>query len=88
EEGDTKEKVDGFRQFLKEKNYKNGHVTIDTSDWYVDSRLVKRLKQNPAADVSDLALFFSLAGPNGIKKGEINCTINFPRRWRISESNR
>ncbi|MBA4145070.1 MAG: polysaccharide deacetylase, partial [Cytophaga sp.] len=32
-EGDTKEKVDGFRQFLKEKKYKNGHVTIDASDW-------------------------------------------------------
>jgi peptidoglycan/xylan/chitin deacetylase (PgdA/CDA1 family) len=51
-EGDTPEKVNGFRQFLKEHQYKNGHVTIDASDWYIDSRLVKRLKENPQADIS------------------------------------
>jgi len=41
-EGNTEEKVNGFRQFLKEKGYKIGHVTIDASDWYIDGRLVKR----------------------------------------------
>ncbi|QHT71647.1 polysaccharide deacetylase family protein [Rhodocytophaga rosea] len=51
-EGNTIEKVSGFRQFLKQKGYKNGHVTIDASDWYIDSRLVKRLKENPKADIS------------------------------------
>lgn len=51
-EGNSRDKVDGFRQFLKEKGYKNGHVTIDASDWYIDSRLVKRLKENPTADIS------------------------------------
>jgi peptidoglycan/xylan/chitin deacetylase (PgdA/CDA1 family) len=51
-EGNTKEKVSGFREFLKQKGYKNGHVTIDASDWYIDKRLVKRLKQNPKADLS------------------------------------
>jgi peptidoglycan/xylan/chitin deacetylase (PgdA/CDA1 family) len=51
-EGNTVEKVQGFRAFLKQKGYKNGHVTIDASDWYVDSRLVKRLKDDPKADIS------------------------------------
>jgi len=57
-EGDTREKIDGFRQFLKEKGYKNGHVTIDASDWYVDSRLVKRLKENPDADISGFRYYY------------------------------
>lgn len=51
-EGDTKEKVDGFRPFMKQKGYKNGHVSIDASDWYIDSRLVTRLKENPKSDIS------------------------------------
>ncbi|HNP08264.1 MAG TPA: polysaccharide deacetylase family protein [Cyclobacteriaceae bacterium] len=51
-EGNTEEKVNGFRQILKQNEYKNGNVTIDASDWYVDSRLVKRLKENPKADIS------------------------------------
>lgn len=51
-EGNTIEKVNGFRQFLKQKGYRNGHVTIDASDWYIDSRLVKRLRENPKADIS------------------------------------
>lgn len=51
-EGNTVEKVNGFRQFLKQHDYKNGHVTIDASDWYIDSRLVNRLKENPKADIS------------------------------------
>jgi hypothetical protein len=38
-EGNTKEKVELLRALLKRYNYKNGHVTIDASDWYIDSRL-------------------------------------------------
>lgn len=51
-EGNTEDKVNGFRQFLKQNEYKNGNVTIDASDWYIDSRLVKRLQENPEADIS------------------------------------
>lgn len=57
-EGDTKEKVDTFRSFLKNKNYRNGYVTIDASDWYIDSRLVKRLRENPLADINDFREFY------------------------------
>lgn len=51
-EGDTKEKIDGFRAFMQQKGYKNGHVSIDASDWYINNRLVERLKENPKADIS------------------------------------
>lgn len=46
-EGNTIEKRDGFRWFLKQKSYINGHVTIDASDWYIDSRIRVELKNNP-----------------------------------------
>lgn len=50
-EGNTAEKIDGFRNILKEQQYRNGYVTIDASDWYIDSRLRKRLSENPQADL-------------------------------------
>lgn len=51
-EGNSREKIDGFRDFMTQKGYKNGHVSIDASDWYIDSRLIKRLKANPDSDIS------------------------------------
>ena len=57
-EGNTQEKVDSARTFLDEQNYRNGYVTIDASDWYIDSRLVKRLRENPLADISDFREFY------------------------------
>jgi len=51
-EGNTEKKVNAIRKFLKENAYKNGYVTIDASDWYIDSRLLKRLRKDPSADIS------------------------------------
>jgi peptidoglycan/xylan/chitin deacetylase (PgdA/CDA1 family) len=51
-EGNTPEKRDGFRQFLKEHTYRNGYVTIDASDWYVNSRLLAALKKDSTADIA------------------------------------
>lgn len=50
-EGDTVAKRDAIRAFLAEHSYRNGHVTIDASDWYVDQRLTARLQSNPSANV-------------------------------------
>ena len=50
-EGDTAAKRDAIRAFMTQHGYRNGHVTIDASDWYIDQRLTARLKENPAADV-------------------------------------
>lgn len=43
-EGDTSEKRDLVRQFLKEKNLLNGYVTIDTSDWAISEKLKEAVK--------------------------------------------
>ncbi|MES2691781.1 MAG: polysaccharide deacetylase family protein [Bacteroidota bacterium] len=57
-EGNTPEKVAGFREFMKQNNYRHGHVTIDASDWYVDSRLRNYLAANPGADVGAYKTFY------------------------------
>jgi peptidoglycan-N-acetylglucosamine deacetylase len=50
-EGDTAEKRDRFRALLKEHGYRVGHVTLDTSDWYVNERMQQRLQQAPGAEL-------------------------------------
>lgn len=50
-EGNTAEKRDAMRGYLAENGYRNGHVTIDASDWYYDQRLRERLKREPDFDV-------------------------------------
>jgi len=57
-EGNTQEKIDSVRTFFNEQNYRNGYVTIDASDWYIDSRLIKRLRKNPLAEINDFREFY------------------------------
>lgn len=45
--GNTIEKRDSLISFLKQTNYKNGYVTIDASDWFINSELIKFMKNNP-----------------------------------------
>lgn len=51
-EGNTVEKRDGIRAFLRARGYRTGHVTIDASDWYIDERMRARLARNPKADLT------------------------------------
>ncbi len=57
-EGNTPEKVSGFRAFLKQHGYKHGAVTVDASDWYIDSRLRKRLTENPEAAIEGFKKYY------------------------------
>lgn len=50
-EGNTIERRDQMRAFLKKQGYRQGYVTIDASDWYIDERLRARQAQNPQADL-------------------------------------
>ena len=50
-EGNTPEKINGFRTFLNQQGYSNGHVSIDASDWYINDRLIQRLKQHHQASI-------------------------------------
>lgn len=57
-EGKTSEQREKMRAFLKAQGYRNGHVTIDASDWYVDQRLRARLKTNPNAETAPYRDFY------------------------------
>ena len=57
-EGDTVEKRDGVRKFLREHGYKYGPATIDASDWAIDDRLRKRIAKDPKADLAPYRQFY------------------------------
>jgi peptidoglycan/xylan/chitin deacetylase (PgdA/CDA1 family) len=57
-EGNSVNKRDAIRVFLEQRGYRNGHVTIDASDWIVDDRLSKRLVKEPAADLDPYRRFY------------------------------
>ena len=57
-EGKTEETRDAMRRLLREHGYRNGHVTIDTSDWFIDNRLRTRLKTEPKTDVVPYRQFY------------------------------
>lgn len=57
-EGDTPEKRDLMRAFLKERGYQMGYVTIDTSEWFIDERLTKRLASDPRTELAPYRKFF------------------------------
>ena len=44
-EGQNFTKVDSIRNIHLAHNYFNGYVTIDASDWFIDQRLVQRIKE-------------------------------------------
>jgi len=51
-EGSSRELRDRYRGFLAQHGYRNGAVTIDTSDWYYDQRLRERLEADLGFDVT------------------------------------
>ena len=57
-EGETVAKRDAMRSFLAQHGYRNGHVTIDNSDWVIDQRLTARLKKDPSADLKPYRDFY------------------------------
>lgn len=50
-EGSTRQRRDLMREWLRARGYRNGHVTIDASDWYYDQRLRQRLESDAEFDV-------------------------------------
>ena len=43
---------------MSENGYRNGHVTVDNSDWAIDQRLTARLKKDPNADLKPYRDFY------------------------------
>lgn len=57
-EGNTIEKRDGFRQFMDSLGYRNGYVTIDASDWYIDGRMSDTLKYDRNFDTTPFLQYY------------------------------
>lgn len=57
-EGKTKEKINGIRSILKKNDYRNGYVTIDASDWYINSRLVNHMTYRKKVDTLAFQEFY------------------------------
>ena len=51
-EGNTIEKRDGFREVLSAYSYKNGYVSVDASDWYINDRMTEKLNTDPNSDLT------------------------------------
>ena len=57
-EGNTPEKRDGMRNFLREQQYRNAYVSLDTSDWRFNEKLIEVLKRDSQADLSEIKLAY------------------------------
>nr|WP_315468678.1 polysaccharide deacetylase family protein [uncultured Undibacterium sp.] len=57
-EGNTPEKRDGMRNFLREQQYRNAYVSLDTSDWRFNEKLLEVLKYDSQADVTEIKLAY------------------------------
>lgn len=57
-EGDTIQKRDSLRTYLKDKGYSLGYVTIDASDWYISGRLVEKLTQNKKVNLEAFKKYY------------------------------
>jgi peptidoglycan/xylan/chitin deacetylase (PgdA/CDA1 family) len=53
-EGNTPEKRDGMRAFLAQQGYRNAYVSLDTSDWRIDDKLVEVLSRDSKADLAPI----------------------------------
>ncbi len=57
-EGETTEKRDGMRSFLRQHGYRIGTATIDASDWAISRRLEKHLISDPKTSTAPYREFF------------------------------
>ena len=53
-EGNTPEKRDGMRSFLAAQGYRNAYVSLDTSDWRLDSKLIEVLGKDSKANIEPI----------------------------------
>jgi peptidoglycan/xylan/chitin deacetylase (PgdA/CDA1 family) len=56
--GETREKRDLINAFLKRNGYKNGYVTIDNSDWFINSRMIKFMEENPDSNIDKYKKYY------------------------------
>ncbi len=57
-EGNTQEKVNGFRQYLGSYGYKNAYITINNYDWYMETLFQNYAKTTSQVDLNKLRNFY------------------------------
>lgn len=57
-EGDSAEKRDQMRAFFEANDYSNAHVSIDASDWYINMRLIEKIKSGDGVDYKKYRAFY------------------------------
>ena len=57
-EGRSRAKIDSIRSILEKHNYRNGYVTIDASDWFINSRLINHMKYRQKVDTSAFEKYY------------------------------
>jgi peptidoglycan-N-acetylglucosamine deacetylase len=57
-EGKTVKARDAMRAKLKKHGYRNGHVTIDASDWFIQNRMVAKKEENAATNLEPYGRYF------------------------------
>ena len=56
--GETREKRDSINAFLQRTGYRNGYVTIDNSDWFINSRMIKFMEENPDSSIEKYKQYY------------------------------
>jgi hypothetical protein len=56
--GETREKRDSINAFLQRTGYKNGYVTIDNSDWFINSRMIKFMEENRDSSIEKYKKYY------------------------------
>jgi len=56
--GEAGEKRDSINTFLKRTGYINGYVTINNSDWFINSRMIKFMEENPGASIENYKQYY------------------------------
>jgi peptidoglycan-N-acetylglucosamine deacetylase len=57
-EGTTQQALAEMRRYMAQDGYRNGVVTIDASDWYINRRMTKRQEADPKIDLSQYRQFY------------------------------
>ena len=56
--GETKAKRDSLIAFLESIDYKNGYVTIDDSDWFINMRLIEFMENSPDKSIEEYKKYY------------------------------
>jgi hypothetical protein len=57
-EGNTASKRDSMRIAMQNEGYRNGHVTIDASDWYINAQITNKLKEDINTDLTPYKQYY------------------------------